>query len=377
MRMIGIVKTEYEASRFSSYLKQKGIETHTDSVFDPHSGHIDYQIWVLEEDLIQEALEDFQQFIKEPSNALFDPRLIQEVDSEILEENEVVEEKEPSERAKAPFTLFIFAICSFIFFWNAVQEIGMKEENLSSIFLLTPVQNKLLYDVPGPIEKIEQSIEKNNQQDLKKIPDLSLEVQEELKEANETAYFRGFVDWALLKLRNEDSRLAEGPLFIKIREGEIWRLISPAVLHTQFFHILFNMIWLFVLAKPVEQKIGSIRSLFLFLAIAIGSNTAQYLLGGPFFLGYSGVVMGLAGFIWMREKRFPWEGYRIHKMTFFFLAFFVTAIFCLSFFSFLLEWWDKTRIAPNIANAAHIAGGTIGAFLGRLNWFSRSIFHEE
>lgn len=380
MRMIGILKTEYEVQRFCSYLEEKGIQTHTDPTFDSQSGHIDYQIWVLEEDKIQEALQDFAKFLEEPSSALFDPRLKEPMNIEDLEdEDQEVEaqEKEPSQRAKSPLTFFLFVVCAAIFFLNYLQEIELKKENLSDTFLFTPVERVLLYDVPLPIEKVEMLIEKLRGQEASKISDLSSLVSQEMEVAEKTPYFRGLVDWAILKIQKKDSRFAEGPLWIKIREGELWRLFSPAILHTQFFHILFNMIWLWLLGKPIEQKIGAVRSFFLIATIAVGSNTIQYLLGGPFFLGYSGVVMGLAGFIWMRERFFPWEGYRVHKMTFLFLALFVTALFCLSFFSFVLESWAQTKIAPNIANAAHIAGGTIGAFLGRLHWFSRSLYHEE
>jgi GlpG protein len=130
------------------------------------------------------------------------------------------------------------------------------------------------------------------------------------------------------------------------------------------------MIWVWVLCKPIEQRIGFTKTLFLTLILGVGSNTIQYLVGGPFFIGYSGVVMGLAGFIWSRQKIAPWEGYPIQRSTLLFLTFFVLAMFGLQLTSFILQLFSDVQFSPNIANTAHITGGLLGAFLGRSRLFA-------
>ena len=372
MRLIGTLINENEALRIISYLKEKGIETHRDQIGDG-KGQFLHQIWVMEEDQIADATRYFQQFIQTPSDPEFDAPArisLREVsdDDEPLQDEE--EKREPLRRTTTPLTAFLLFLCSLIFFLNYVEELPMREENLSSLFLFTPVQALLLYDLPEQVEKIESFVEKHSVTPDQKIENLAPEVTAELEQLEKTPYFRGVFDWLLLKLKGEDTSLVEGPMFLKIRQGEIWRLFTPAILHTQFLHILFNMIWLWVLGKPIEQRIGIRKTFVLTLATGIGSNTLQYLAGGPFFLGYSGVVMGLAGFIWVREKKFPWEGYPINRSVFLFLILFVTAIFCLSFFAFFLELWTGAKVAPGIANSAHIVGGGIGAWLGRYSWFS-------
>ncbi len=84
--------------------------------------------------------------------------------------------------------------------------------------------------------------------------------------------------------------------------GAVAPLPLPASSTSELLHILFNMLWLWYLGRPIEQRIGPSRYLLLTLATGIGANTIQYLMSGPFFVGYSGIVMGLAGFIWMQRE---------------------------------------------------------------------------
>ena len=109
----------------------------------------------------------------------------------------------------------------------------------------------------------------------------------------------------------------------------------------------------------------------LILILGVASNVAQYLMSGPYFLGFSGVIVGMAGFIWVRQKIAPWEGYPLPKATALFLLFFVLAMFGLELLTFILQLLSVINIAPNIANTAHIIGGLSGMLLGRLSFFSR------
>ncbi|MDE3055685.1 MAG: rhomboid family intramembrane serine protease [Verrucomicrobiota bacterium] len=357
MRLIGTLSTADEVERLSFHLQQKGIETHTDLAIDA-VGQPVYQIWVLEEDKIREAVADFALFRSAPVNFSSPPR-------------EPVEEVQPPvQKAKTPVTIFFLALSFAIFFLNAVEELPLREENLASLFLTTPIQELLFYDLPSPLIQLENFVEEHALVPGEKIENLAPAMQAKLTALASAPYFRGLFDWLILKFKGKDTAAAEGPLFLKIRQGEVWRLFSPCVLHAQFLHILFNMIWLWILGRPIEQRIGMKKTLALTFMTGIGSNTFQYLAGGPLFLGYSGVIMGLAGFIWSRERHFPWEGYSVQKGLFLFLLLFVLAIFLLSLSSFFFEMWTELSFAPNIANTAHIAGGAIGLLLGRWSWFS-------
>jgi GlpG protein len=370
MRLIGNLDNENDANRFSSFLKRKGIDVRVDGSFDAATGHMSYQIWAYEEDRIAEAVEAFSSFSKTPTNPDFDIP----IEAMISPEDEMAMNKgkgAPRE-VTTPLTAFIIGLCALIFFLNLLQEYPMMREGLSqSTFLVTPIQETLLFDVPEGFERLEEIIEKHQIPPDQKVEDLSPELKKQIEEVTSMPIWKGAYDWILYKVQGRDTAGIEGPMFQRILKGDFWRLFSPAILHTELLHILFNMIWVWVLCRPIEQRIGIFRLLMMTIFVGIGSNVAQYLMGGPFFLGYSGIVMGLAGFTWMREKMAPWEGYPLHRSTSLFLALFVGGMFLVQAVSFVLQLFTSSSFSPNIANTAHIAGGVLGAFLGRFAFFAR------
>jgi GlpG protein len=132
------------------------------------------------------------------------------------------------------------------------------------------------------------------------------------------------------------------------------------------------MAWVWMVGKLIEQRIGAIKYLLLSVIIATLSNTAQYLMSGPNFLGYSGIVVGLIGFIWMRQKIAPWEGYPLHPSVIRFLAIYVAALLVLGTLSIFLDYFHVTELYANIANTAHIVGGIAGIFCAKLPFFART-----
>jgi GlpG protein len=369
MRLIGSLGNENDARRLILFLQKKGIESHCDSAFDAGTGYMSYQIWILDEDRIEEAKNDLNQFAQEPTNAAFNSPAIEPMAPG--EENVIGESKATLKRVSSPFTTFIIGLCSFIFILNLLEEYPMLREGLSEkTFLITPIQSALLFDLPPALERFEEIIQKEKITPTQKIETLSPEVQSELQALETIPFWKGGYEWVLLKIKGQDTTLAEGPLFQKILEGQVWRLISPVLLHGEILHILFNMIWVWVLCRPIEQRIGVFRLLILTLIVGIGSNIAQYLMSGPFFIGYSGVVLGLAGFTWGREKIAPWEGYPMASTTMLFLLLFIGGMFVLQSVSFFLEIFTHLDFSPNIANTAHIAGALIGLSLARVPFFA-------
>jgi GlpG protein len=131
------------------------------------------------------------------------------------------------------------------------------------------------------------------------------------------------------------------------------------------------MAWLFILGRQIEERISRWRMILMILIIGVVANVAQYLMDGPFFLGFSGVIVGMAGFIWMRQKHAPWEGYPLQRATSVFIFLFVLAMFALELVGFSLQFFSVTSLSPNIANTAHIVGGVLGLLFGRYSFFSR------
>lgn len=337
MRQVGTLSHENHARRFVNYLTQQGIGCKCEVSFEPLNGHMAYQIWIQDEDRIEEAGTLFSEFEKNPSSSKFDAP---EPEPEPVPEKEEEIKPQVSHAFKPYFTYFIIALCSMIFLLGILQKMDLAKivgtEKASE--MLTPIQTELMYDLPP---------------------------------GNDAPYWKGIYGWIVAKIKGETFQ--EGPLFDSIRQGQVWRLFTPCILHKDLLHILFNMLWVWYLGRPIEQRIGFFRLLFFTLVVGILSNTIQYLMSGPFFIGYSGVVTGLAGFIWMRERIAPWEGYPLTKGTILFLLFFIIAIFGLQVVSFFIEVFTKYNFAPNIANAAHIAGAIIGAILARFRFFKQRI----
>lgn len=80
-----------------------------------------------------------------------------------------------------------------------------------------------------------------------------------------------------------------------VADGELYRLITSAFLHSGITHILFNMFALFVVGPPLEIWLGRLRFGALYLLSALGGSVLIYLfspLNVPT-LGASGAVFGL------------------------------------------------------------------------------------
>ena len=101
----------------------------------------------------------------------------------------------------------------------------------------------------------------------------------------------------------------------EVRNGEIWRLVTPIFLHFGFMHILFNMLCLMDFGSMVEARQNSWLLALLALVFAVVPNLAQYFWSGPVFGGMSGVTYGLAGYIWIRGKCDPGSGLFLHRST--------------------------------------------------------------
>lgn len=76
-----------------------------------------------------------------------------------------------------------------------------------------------------------------------------------------------------------------------------WRLVTYMFLHGGGFHILFNMLWLWWMGKPVEDTLGPRNFTVLYMGAGIGGGLVHVLLAGIFAsaptIGASGAVFGM------------------------------------------------------------------------------------
>jgi GlpG protein len=144
-----------------------------------------------------------------------------------------------------------------------------------------------------------------------------------------------------LKIRSVDELL---------QTQQWWRLFTPAFLHFSVIHIIFNLIWWWVLGSQLERTFGSISLAVIFAIAAISSNVAQLLVSGPNFGGLSGVVYALFGYVWWIGLLRPKWGLGLPNN----LVYFLLGWLALGYFDLL---W------VNMANEAHLFGLISGCLM--------------
>jgi membrane associated rhomboid family serine protease len=129
----------------------------------------------------------------------------------------------------------------------------------------------------------------------------------------------------LLELINPNKIIAYGGMIggaydpvvherVGVAFGDWYRLISSAFLHEPLttgygiFHILFNMWALYVVGPALEQMLGRVRFLAVYLVSALGGSVAYFVIAPPNAgpaIGASGAIFGLFGawFILARRLR--------------------------------------------------------------------------
>ncbi|TXY10796.1 rhomboid family intramembrane serine protease GlpG [Vibrio mimicus] len=133
------------------------------------------------------------------------------------------------------------------------------------------------------------------------------------------------------------------------QQWQIWRWVSHALLHFSVMHIAFNLLWWWQFGGDLEQRLGSLKLIKLFIVSAIISGAGQYWVEGANFGGLSGVVYALAGYLWVLGQRAPQLGLSIPR----------------SLMGFMLIWLVLGFVQPfmAIANTAHLAGLISGVIL--------------
>jgi GlpG protein len=154
--------------------------------------------------------------------------------------------------------------------------------------------------------------------------------------------------WLLRKTNTNGMFLAE------VRAGQVWRLVTPALLHFTLLHLVFNMFMLRDLGTFLENRLGTPYLAVLVIVLAILSNIGQLAWSGdPNFGGMSGVVYGLFGFWWIRGKFDRYANWSLNKTT----------------VQILLIWYVLclTNLISSVANAAHTVGLVVGMAWGYLS----------
>lgn len=129
-----------------------------------------------------------------------------------------------------------------------------------------------------------------------------------------------------------------------------WRPFSHTLLHFSTTHLVFNLLWWFVLGGQIEKRLGSLKLISIFLLSAWGSGFAQFWFEGPYFGGLSGVVYALMGYLWVMSRLAPARGLQIQT----------------AYVGIMLVWLVIGFFQPfgmAIANMAHLFGLIFGVLI--------------
>lgn len=359
MRLLTTLKSESDAKKVADILARAGIENQVDGKIDTdwgsdNYGSLEYTIWVVDEDQTEKAATLLAAYQVNPSDSSYPP-LPPSPPSKMA--------VKPKSTIKAPITFYLIVICSLLFGWESIIYPN------PSLIYTSPIKKDLLYDFPEAYELLGKLVDQYGIDALKNPGSLPTKGLALVQKVNRHPYWEGYYNEALAYFNGGTISIA--PWFEKIKEGEVWRLFTPIFLHGDIFHLLFNMIWLYVLGSQLELHLKPFRYLLFIVLAAAFTNTAQYLMGGPNFLGISGVICAMLTFIWKRQNDAPWEGYQLQHSTFIFMMIFIFGMLALQVLSFILEVITHTTLSTSIANTAHILGALFGLILAHISYFTR------
>jgi len=163
-----------------------------------------------------------------------------------------------------------------------------------------------------------------------------------------------FADYAI-----SASQVEYHTLSTMLSSGEWWRIWTPMFMHFSLLHILFNVLWVWMIGGAIERLQGTTHFMLLVLFSAALSNLAQFWVSGPLFGGLSGVVFAVLGYTWLWDLLSNRPLFRLPKALFGFMLFWLALGY-----TGALEFIGLGAIA----NTAHLVGlmsGLVFAFISR------------
>ncbi len=315
MRQIGSIADAALANRFADYLFTLGIESRV----DPSSANADSAnpagpgavIWIRDEEQVEQAKQEFAAFLQKPA----DPRY-QSAEGEARIKRQQLQRQQqaagknvvdmrqrwaPFTAGAIPATLTLIGVCVVVAVLTRCGNYFAKDAPRE------PLQLRLMFSEPPSSEQLIAMLIRGEK-------------------------------WSPLD---------------DIREGQVWRLVTPMLLHFGPLHLLFNMLMLRDVGGLIESRRGALRFVALVLLFAVTSNFAQYYFtGNPNFGGMSGVVYGLIGYAWMKSRFDPRSGIFLSPNT--------VVMAMIWFVVCLLD------LVEHVANWAHGAGLVVGVVMGYL-----------
>lgn len=325
MRLLGTLADESHAKTYVAYMVTQGVPAIAEQAGE------DWQIWIKNEDHLEQAREEFANFQNDPTDAKYENVFAGAKNVEAEEERKRQQYQSNLHEMRGrwrsggivlnkPLTLVLIGVCVVI---GLMSGLGQLHENPSFQTLQFRAEPQGGFGNPEIV-------------------------------------------WSEASFH-----------FASIMQGQVWRLLTPIFLHFGIQHLIFNMFALFFLGSRTEDAVGMLRYVIMIVIIGIGSNCAEALAptfgaavdsflntgmhwgGGSNFGGMSGVIYGIFGFMWIDSIINPKSKLRLTPIN---IAIFIGWLFYCIVFSY-----------DSVANYAHVFGFLIGGIIAYASyWWASS-----
>ena len=138
---------------------------------------------------------------------------------------------------------------------------------------------------------------------------------------------------------------------------KVVQLLTYPLLHGNILHLAINLLMFYVFSKPIEKKIGSFKTLliFIFLSISTGLYFILSNITGSCLIGMSGVCYGLMAYYAMIKPNTKFNLFFLYKVNIKYLVVIVVII------ESILLFFNKS-----IAHDVHLIGVLFGLILSIL-----------
>lgn len=303
MRHLATISGKLPAETFVSYLLTQNISTHVECLDQDKDL---WEVWIRDEDKAELAKNEYQLFLQSPSDPKYGQavdlaqRIMRDRKQKDLERKKLIHHPQMNPnplfgRGVPPLTLTIIILCVGIGF----------------IQFINPMPNNWLSNT----------------------------FNKQLK----------FVDLELYQTTQDPAA--------SLKRGEVWRVLTPAFLHGGPLHLLLNMLSFSMLGRLTERLEGIGKFALIMLITGICAHLLQGLMpfklwGSPNFVGLSGVILGLLGYVGAKTTLRTDLGFHLSPQ-----AYVMTALI-------LILGFAGGDSGYRLANLAHLGGLVAGIVAG-------------
>lgn len=186
-----------------------------------------------------------------------------------------------------------------------------------------------------------------------------------------------FLGQSILKLWGPSAPLSEFQFVeifglvpeLTLLHGRVWQPITYLFLHGDLFHLLFNMLWLWMFGVPLERAWGTRRFVRYYFVCGVGAAALTCVLAfSSRTIGASGALFGLMlayGMMWPEQVLMIWGIIPMRAKT---LVWVASAI---QLYSLIFAGNEV-----NIAYGAHLGGMLVGYLMLGRTWHLREAFRS-